>query len=291
MLGTQKTFVPPTPGESIAAKHSNTTYTFGQLIGEGHFAFVYACKDEWNNDLAAKVLKPLGSHAEVSKSGSEEIQKLLAVRHPNITYLYDAFECRDTFYLITERCHQSLHDLFKQRAIGVHSLLPVARCLLQAVDFIHRTGFVHQDIHVGNVFLTFARDAQGKKTLFAPRSFKLGDLGVAKLIGQAATAQTRGWLLPPELIDSATYGPADHRIDIFHIGLLLLQLAISQQRQFTPEEILNGVPGQIALRLQPPFNTALEKAVRRHVLHRTGTAKQLWGDLNIPVQPPMPWRR
>jgi serine/threonine protein kinase len=226
----------------------------------------------------------------VGKSGFEEIQKLLAVRHPNITYLYDAFECRDTFYLITERCHQSLHDLFTQRAINMYSLLPVARCLLQAVDFIHRMGFVHQDIHSGNVFHTFARDAQGKKPFFTTSSYKLGDLGVAKLIGQAAAAQTRGWMLPPELLPGTNFGPADHRIDIYHTGLLFLQLAIAQERQFTAEEILNGVPGQIARSLPSPFNTALEKAVRRRVLHRTQTAKQLWSDLSLPAQPFMPWR-
>lgn len=61
------------------------TYVIGKQIGEGHFALVYACKDGWGNDLAAKVVKPIASYEEVWKSGSDEVQKLLAVRHPNIT--------------------------------------------------------------------------------------------------------------------------------------------------------------------------------------------------------------
>lgn len=284
----QRTFTLPTPGESIFVQHSNTTYTIGKQIGNGHFAVVYACKDDWNNELAAKVLKPLGSHADVGRSGQEEIQKLVAVRHPNITYLYDAFEYKDTFYLITERCHQSLHDLLKQRAIRVYSLMPVARCLLQAVDFIHRRGFVHQDIHLGNVFMTFARDGHGKKPLFAPSYFKLGDLGVAKLIGEAAMAQTRGWMLPPELIPGANFGVADHRIDIYHTGLLLLQLAHVREVQFRREQILNGAPRELALTLPPPLNLALEKALRRHVHTRTQTAKELWLDLNTDSHHAMP---
>jgi len=277
---TQRTFTPPTPGESIFNLNTKTTYTIGDPIGHGHFAVVYACKDDWNNDLAAKVLKPLGSHAEVVKSGCEEIQKLFAARHPNITYFYDAFEYRDTFYLITERCHQSLHNLFQQRAITAFSFLPIARCLLQAVDFIHRMGFVHQDIHTGNVFMTFARDGEGKKPFFAPSSYKLGDLGVAELIGEAAMARTRGWMLPPELIPGTNFGRADHRIDIYHAGLLLLQLALIKEQQFTPEEIAAGRPRELALTLRPPLNFALEKALRRHPEHRTQSAKELWLDLN-----------
>jgi serine/threonine protein kinase len=282
MTATQKIFIPPTPGESIAALQTKTVYTIGNLIGQGAFGLVYACRDEWNNELAAKVLKPLGSHEEVGKSGREEIQKLLAVRHPHITYLYDAFEYRDTFYLITERCDQSLGDLFKKRAVSVYSLLPIARCLLQAVDFIHRTGFVHQDIHPGNVFMTFARDGRGKKTLFAPSYFKLGDLGVAKLVGEIAAAKTRGWMVPPELIPGTNFGPADQRIDIYHAGLLLLQVAMVKELQFAPEEIAAGRPGEVAQTLRYPWNVALAKALRRRVQHRTQSAKELWLDLNAP---------
>jgi serine/threonine protein kinase len=283
----QGTFVLPTPGELIPVPHSETTYAIGQPIGEGHFGVVYACKDDWNNDLAAKILKP-GAHVGL---GLQEIQKLLAVRHPLITYLYDAFEYRGALYLITERCHQSLHDLFANRTIHTHSLLSVARCVLHAIDFIHRQGFVHQDIHTGNIFLTFARDGHGKKPLFATSSYKVGDLGVAKLISEAAAAQTRGWMLPPELIPGMNFGPADHRIDIYHVGLLLLQMALGQEMQFTTQQIVEGKPRELAqaLRLPPSIKAAsikaaLEKALRRHVAERTPTAKQFWRDLNTAPQ-------
>jgi hypothetical protein len=41
----------------------------GDKIGEGHFGVVYSCKDVWENDLAAKVLKPIGTY-ENNRSGS-----------------------------------------------------------------------------------------------------------------------------------------------------------------------------------------------------------------------------
>ena len=72
----------------------------------------------------------------------------------------------------------------------------------------------------------------------------------------------------------------DHRVDIYHCGLLLLSLEHSKELQFTREEILEGKPRQMALLLRAPLNFALEKALRRHVSKRTETARELWRDLN-----------
>ena len=278
-----KTFTPPMDGEAITSIASNITYTMGAQIGEGHFGIVFACTDEWNNELAAKVLKPNAPYEELLKAATEEMQKLYLVRHPFVTYVYDAFEYRDTFYIITERCHFPLEAFFREEWFsGPVWVLPVAHCLLQAVDLIHRAGLVHQDIHFGNVFTTAAKNEMFPEEPGATQ-FKLGDLGVAKLISEVGAAQTRGWMLPPELIDPATYGQADHRIDIYHTGLLLLQLALNKQLHFTREEIAAGKPRELALTLAPPLSIALEKALRRRVHLRTQDAKELWRDLNSPA--------
>jgi hypothetical protein len=63
---------------------------------------------------------------------------------------------------------------------------------------------------------------------------------------------------------------------------LFLQLAYSKQITFSREEILAGQPRKLALGLEGPLSFALEKALRRHVAHRTASAMELWGDLNSP---------
>ena len=92
------------------------------------------------------------------------------------------------------------------------------------------------------------------------------------------------WMLPPEVLNPSEFGAPDHRVDIYHSGLLLLQLEHSKELQFTQQEILEGKPRQMALELRAPFNFALEKALRRHVSERTETARELWRDLNSPAQ-------
>ena len=280
-----KSATQPSFGETITSLFTGNTYTIGQQIGEGHFGIVYACSDVWNNELAVKVLKPIGTYEQVKEKAEGEFSRLMELRHPNITSVYDAFECRDTFYIVTERCHSPISKIFDLSDFdGMSWFMPIARQLLQAVHYLHLNNYVHQDIHEDNVFSTFIQDE-----MIPDRNaiqFKLGDLGVTKFLDNVDAANTRArWLLPPEVLNPSKFGATDTRIDIYHLGLLLLQLACSSRLRFTPEEILSGKPREMALRLSFPYNTALEKTLRRRVAYRTASAMELWRDLNAPQIP------
>lgn len=279
-----RSVVPPIVGEVITSQATGNSYTMGEQIGEGYFGRVYACADIWNNELAAKIFKPVGPYEKVQAAASAELQKLLELRHPHVTYVFDAFEFRDTFYVITERCYCPLTRLFALEGFGLSWIKPIARCLLQAVHYIHLNQYVHQDIHLGNVFAAFAKDEMRPEDMGAI-NFKLGDLGIAKLFNEIDATNTRAdWMLPPEAMDSSEFGPLDHRIDIYHCGLLFLHLASGRELRFTAEEVKSGKPREMALQLPTPFRTALEKALRRHVAFRSETAMELWRDLNSPPE-------
>jgi eukaryotic-like serine/threonine-protein kinase len=280
----------PTPGEVITSLLTNCTYAIGEPIGQGSFGIVYACVDDWNNNLAAKVLRPTKPPQEIQAAALAEMNKLVLLRHPQVTYFYDAFEYRNVCYIVTERCASSIADLMTRDWFhGPIWTLPIARSLLQAVQFLHLNEYAHQDIHAGNVFVLEARNELNPQEPTAMQ-FRLGDLGVAKLFSEIRPENTRAqWMLPPEVLSPSEFGPPDHRVDIYHCGLLLLQLELSKEVRFTKEEILDGRPRQMALELRAPYNFALEKALRRHVSMRTESARELWRDLNsqaeAPVQP------
>lgn len=86
--------VPPTPGEVFTGLATGTSYVMGNIIGEGFFGVVYACSDGWDNDLAAKILKPIRTH-------DEPLADLFGIDNFN----------------------------------GPIWIVPIARCLLQAVNF------------------------------------------------------------------------------------------------------------------------------------------------------------
>lgn len=282
--------IPPNPGETVTSELTNNTYTMGEKIGEGFFGLVYSCDDVWNNQLAVKVLKGTAPYNVIEAAALEEFGKLILLRHPHITYVFDAFHLGETIYIVTERCYCPLSRLFTEVKgfDGNLWIRALARCLLQAVHYIHLNGYVHQDIHVNNVFVAFARDEMSDNQPGALH-FKLGDLGVAKLFSEIDATNTRAqWMLPPEVLDTKEFGPMDYRIDIYHCGLLFLHLLNGAELRFTNEEILAGTPRQLALQLPAPYNFALEKALRRHVAARTASAMELWRDLNSPPALPAP---
>lgn len=288
-LDDERSVVLPSFGEQITSEATGNTYEVQRKIGEGAFGIAFRCVDVWGNLLAAKVLKPRGTYEAVKDSAAAEFIKLLTLRHPNVTYVFDAFEFRDTFYIVTELCHCPVSDLFSLDPFnGPVWLMPIARCLLQAVHYLHINQYAHQDIHAGNVLAAFARNEMNPSEPGALQ-FKLADLGVSKLLSELDAFNTlNDSIRPPEAIDPNEYGPVDHRIDIYQTGLLLLQLAASSQMSFSRQQVLDGVPRELALALPAPFNFALEKALRRHVRYRTANAMEMWRDLNSAVAAPDP---
>lgn len=265
----------------ITSSTTRITYKIENSIAEGAFGIVYACTDEWNNRLVAKVLKPENVPPEAHEQRVlKELNALLLVRHPNVIHVFDAFALKGTYYIITERCDQTLGDLLKLANFtpGVW-FLPIARCLLQAVHFVHVQNLAHCDIHLGNVFVRFVPD-ELLPNEHAASTFKLGDFGLAKVVSSVSAEGTfLNSIRPPEAINPDEFGPIDHRVDVFQIGLILLQILHGHRIEFDQAQILDGVPRKLAENLNSPEGDALARMLRRHVSARTFTALQAWLDL------------
>jgi serine/threonine-protein kinase len=252
-------------------------------LGSGYFGDVHECRDDWGNVLVAKVLRPRTSYEEVRDRWQRELNSLIALRHPNVTYVHDAFESNDTFYFIIERCSLTINDLISAPGHrGDIWLLDVARGLLKAISYIHRMGFVHKDIHGGNVFVNATKDALDDSK---PPTIcvKVGDLGIANLEPNIDVMNTilAQWMLPPEYFRPDLFGPrVSYHTDIYHAGLLLLGVLTGKFEQFDAASIVLGVPRQRAEALGPPFGSAIAAALRRHVHARHATAYDFWMALN-----------
>jgi serine/threonine-protein kinase len=275
-----KTFQQPVPGERI--EHNGRTYTIGDRIGQGAFSCVYACTDDWDNVLVAKVLWPHNqTYEDVRERWMHELKMLVDLRHPNITFIHDAFEYRDTFYLVLERCSFTLGQL-----IGVPDLqrelwvLPVARCVLQAVHFIHLSGYIHKDLHLENVHSAQVRDEINPARPGAT-VFKVADLGISRLVQEVDVFNTllAPWMLPPEYLAPGTFGYLGQGVDIYQAGLLFLALLMGTTPSFSRDDIVAGRPRQVAEGLHTGFGPVIARALRRHVEYRTPTALQFWQEM------------
>lgn len=271
----------PEKGEVIS--HGDRKYTIGEKLGRGGFGIVYECSDEWGNALVAKIILPHDRpYTEVRESWLEEAGKLIDLRHPNITFVRDAVEHQDTFYLIIERCNFPLLQVITGIGMDSERWLPnVARDVLQALDYIHAHGYIHKDLHPGNVFVMESRQ-QAAFIHRIVRSFKIGDLGLTRLETDVRAFQTRlaEWMRPPEIIDPEKFGVIGRQVDIYQAGLLMLSLLLNEIPYFTAEEIVGGIPQALAQDHPSPYAPVIAKALRRHVEWRTQTALEFWRELS-----------
>lgn len=275
-----KTFVPPSIGERIT--YGNTEYFIGQEIGRGAFSIVYDCLDEWGNQLAAKVLLPHGPYETVREEWLHELQNLQQLRHPQVTFIHQAFEYQNTFYIIVEKCAFTLKSLIETPGLNGEIWLPyVSRDILNGLQYIHDHGYVHKDLHAGNIFVSEQRNPMLPDSDPVWR-FKIGDLGISRLEGDIRLFNTilAKWMLPPEFLRPGEFGSVGKHVDIYHVGLLLLSLLLNRIPDFTHEEIIAGLPRQLAEELPSKYSMAVVRSLRRHVSDRTPSAIDMWREIS-----------
>lgn len=275
-------FRPPGEGEMIT-NGSAGMYFIGEHIGSGSFGDVYECTDEWSNPLVAKVLKPALPFEQVKQQWETEVGNLARLRHPNITYIHDAFVYNNAFYIVVEKCLYSLDRILPR--VDASWLPHIARDILQALAFVHRHGHVHKDVHPGNVFVSLTTDViSAEQGSFL--SFKLGDLGIAREEHSIRTTGTilAPWMQPPEAVDPATYGQVSKPTDVYHCALLLLAVLRRSIFQFSQADILQGTPQKLATETASPYAAALNNALQPVVQRRTQTPLEFWREIQAASQ-------
>ena len=274
-------FISPSTGEVITCR--NIQYFIGQQIGSGAFGAVYDCRDEWGNELAAKVLLPHNrSYEIVREDWLHELRNLQQLRHPRITFIHDAFEYRNTFYIIVEKCALTLKDLIQSPNTTGEIWLPyVSRDILNGLQYIHDHGYVHKDLHPGNIFVSEQKDPMLLDNEPVWR-FKIGDLGISRLEGDIRFFNTilAQWMLPPEFLNPAEFGFIGKHVDIYHVGLLLLSLLCNRVQNFTRDEIIAGRPRELAESMPSRYSAAIARSLRRHVNARTPSAIDMWREIS-----------
>jgi len=134
------------------------------------------------NLLAAKVILPNGRPYQDNFTllGSGERDNLLLLRHPNVTFLYNAFEHRGLPYLIMERCSFTLRDLVDSPVNTAGFVLHVARTCCK--DWIT---FTNSDTRTKICMRGMYSWPKRRTGLTQPSArfgtCKIGDVGISKL--------------------------------------------------------------------------------------------------------------
>ena len=150
-------------------------YRVEQTLGIGGFGLTYLATDSnLNLRVAIKEYLPgdLAQRGEdqsvqpKSESSSEsfkwglsrfldESRTLASFRHPNIVRVLRFFEANRTAYMVMEFvAGQPLGEWIRtRRPLEQSAVLAIATPLLDGLELIHRTGYLHRDVKPGNVFI------------------------------------------------------------------------------------------------------------------------------------------
>ena len=171
-------------------------------------------------------IKVLNSQAAAAGSGRErfrnEAQMAARLDHPNICTLYEIGTDGDVDYLVMQRLHgETLSDRLARGEREGHAL-DLAIQLTEALAYAHEHGVIHRDIKPQNVMVT----PEGRVKLMdfglakAPGRFDDAEETRAALTAPGAFFGTLQYMSPEQLEGSA----ADHRSDIFSLGMVIYQL-------------------------------------------------------------------
>jgi len=178
---------------------------------------VYRAFDErLRREVAVKVLRPIDGDPSFNERFRREARHAASIQHPNVAAVYDVGEDGDQRYIVMELVPGgTLKDLVRRRgALSEDEALTIAERVARGLEAAHARGVVHRDLKPHNVLL----GADGQ-----PR---IVDFGIAKVTGGTALTSTAAVLGTAHYFspEQASGAPADHRSDLYGLGVVLFEL-------------------------------------------------------------------
>jgi hypothetical protein len=198
-----------------------------ELTGAGMSRVFVAVDLALGRRVVIKVLPPELTAGVNRERFRREIQVAAQLQHPHIVTLLSAGEEGDLLYYTMPYIEgESLrHDLEKGR-FAVKDVVRILHDVVDALAYAHARGVIHRDIKPGNIL------RQGAHALVT-------DFGVAKALNAAMPVSgittagmaigTPAYMAPEQLAGDPS---ADHRLDIYAVGLLAYEL-LSGESPFT----------------------------------------------------------
>ncbi|MCX6897366.1 MAG: SUMF1/EgtB/PvdO family nonheme iron enzyme [Verrucomicrobia bacterium] len=191
-------------------------------LGEGGFGSVYKARQPALNRLVA--LKILATHlatdAEFVARFKREATLAASFNHPNLVLVYAAGESDGSHYMAMEFVEGETlrHHIEKHGRLQPREAIAIAVYVAQALQYAwNKSHLIHRDIKPDNVFLSQASEV------------KVGDLGLAKNVGQSTAGMTATGMMmgSPHYISPEQANARkdiDFRADIYSLGCTLYQM-------------------------------------------------------------------
>ena len=196
-------------------------YRIVKELGEGGMGSVFlATREDFEKQVALKIIKHEFSSKELRRRFETERQILAALEHPNIAHLLDGGTTETGLpYFVLEYVEgEDLLSYCSKNNLSLNEKLELFRKVCSAVSYAHSRLVVHRDLKPSNVLVP----ENGEP--------KLLDFGISKLVdenshGETGTATSLGMMTPnyasPEQFRGESVTTAT---DIYSLGVILYEL-------------------------------------------------------------------
>jgi hypothetical protein len=288
--------------ERLRASLSDAYDIERELSGAGMSRVFVATDRALGRRVVVKVLPPELTAGVNRERFRREVQVAAQLQHPHIVTLLSAGEDDDIlFYTMPFIEGESLRHSLEKGPLSVRDVVRILHDVVDALAYAHARGVIHRDIKPGNILKL------GQHALVT-------DFGVAKALNAAMPVSgittagmaigTPAYMAPEQLAGDPA---ADHRIDIYAVGLLAYELLTGESPftgpspQATMAAQLTRDPEplyQICPDVPPPLSAIIMQCLAKEPDKRPPTAEALMsaldsittssGDVKTPVTPMLP---
>jgi serine/threonine protein kinase len=198
-------------------------YEVVNTLGKGGMGAVFVARDPAIDRLVAiKLLRDGIDSPELRERFKREARSAGKLRHPNIVTIFHVGEYEARPYIVMEYIPgETLAEIIKlRRPMSIGRKIRIIEDVCRGLAYAHKAGIVHRDVKPLNILV----DPEGV--------VKILDFGIARINDQQLTQLgmmmgTPNYMAPEQI----TPGHADHRSDVFAVGLVLYEL-LTFQRAF-----------------------------------------------------------
>ncbi|MBL8954051.1 MAG: serine/threonine protein kinase, partial [Myxococcaceae bacterium] len=199
-------------------------YRLEKLVGKGGMGEVHqAVQLSLGRTVAVKLLAAeLASDESFVARFEKEGAALATLRHPNIVSIVDKGKTKETYYLVMEFVDgPSLREVMRSPLLDFGQALRMMMQICRAIEYAHGRGVIHRDLKPENILFDEQAGGIAKVTDFGLAGFD-EKAGLKHNLTQTNVAMgTASYMAPEQQVDAKT---ADHRADIYSLGVLLYEL-------------------------------------------------------------------
>lgn len=280
MVGHQDVPVVGPPGTSPLAPGTVFAGHFVEaLVGRGGMGVVYRARHcVLDRVVALKLIAPeLVVDESFHRRFAQEVATAASIEHPNVVPVHDAGETDGVAYMVMRYVDGAdLHTTVR----GTGRLAPVRAAAIvakvgDALDTLHRAGFVHRDVKPRNVLI-----ARGGHVYLCDFGLARQARGRSHATGADDCVGTADYVAPEQICG----GPTDARTDVYGLGGLLY-FALTGRRPYERDDDgeklwahlyeMPPSPSRLCPELPRPMDVVVRRALAKDPADRFESAGEL----------------